>query len=184
MRLQTPIDPPDMLMFPWPGLWLQCLDGPVPGSESASPGPVLSSSAPLVTSPFTKLASCGRIVLRSTSHDLIPCRMSSVVTMVMVTSPLIVGVIWSQAWPNSDSFIKCWRAVGWRAPLLRPGRTLLQEVSSRQLAATRHQDQDPPAKRWMKFSSSLHYANSCTRQHSPTSWNSWDFIPKIPCSKY
>ena len=66
----------------------------------------------------------------------------------------------------------------------RPG-PLLQEVSSRQRAATRHQDHcDPPAKRWMKFSSSLNYANFCTQQHSPTSWNCSDFIPYIPSSKY
>ena len=97
--------------------------------------------------------------------------------------PGLCDVIWSLLGPNSDSFIKCWRAGA--CPVSRPGgQRYYKRWAARQPAATRHTDHDPAAKRWMKFWSSLNYANFCTRQHSPTSLNCWDFIPSIPSLKY
>ena len=138
------------MMFPWPGSWLQCLDGPVPGSESASPGAVLShSSAPLLSLLHSQNWPRRRIVLRSPSHALIPSLMSSAVMMMVsgddlpCVSPVAPGDLISQPGPDADSFIKCWRAGG----VLRPGGSVT--TRGEQQTAGRHQSppQDPPAKR-------------------------------------
>ena len=177
----------------WPDMW--CFPGQGWGSnvsmarsQDQSPlVPVLSSlTPPLRFCPFS-IHKIGLVVGLSSGAPVMLssppwCPLLSSWWSMVMTSPmpmLLPLVIWSGPGPGADSFIKCWRAGG----VLRPGHTLLQEVSSRQRAATRHHH-DPPAKRWMKFLSSLHYANFCTRQHSPTSWNCWDFIPNIPSSKY
>ena len=180
----------------WPDMW--CFPGQGCGSnvsmarsQDQSPlVPVLSSlTPPLRFCPFS-IHKIGLVVGLSSGAP------------VMLSSPPWCPLLSSWWWsmvggdlPYADAvapgdliwaWTRCWlihkMLAGWRRAQAGPHVTTRGE----QQTAGRHQSppQDPPAKRWMKFLSSLHYANLCTRQHSPTSWNCWDFIPNIPSSKY